>query len=206
MRKKIYICATYYHTLITILKTLKSSDESSLILQNTIPDVEKFAKRLKKFNLFKEINIYDEVGLVKKFYERNIEYIYFRKEELIDLVEQKYNIPFQNYDDIYIYNDWTTLGAYLMDKKIKYHLIEDGLDTFHFLKDFLERMNPKPQTNNFRRKMELFWKKEKDAFSKRFLHRGYYYFGQSKYAIDIEVNNKSIVSLKHKKVKEVPRQ
>ena len=205
MTKEIYVCATYYHILITIIKALKSKNEISIVIQNTVPDADKFILNLKKAKLFKEIFLYDEVGLVKEYNKQKIEFIYFRKDELIKIVEAGCNIDFTSYDDVYIYNDWTTLGAYFIDKKIKYHLIEDGLDTHHFLKDYFKKVDPYNKKKGLKNKIKKYRKKIVDKIGRRFFHRGYYFFGKSKYAIDVEVNNKEIVNFNKRKLKEVPR-
>lgn len=205
MTKEIYVCATYYHILITIIKALKSENEISIVIQNTVPDADKFIPNLKKAKLFKEIFLYDEVGLVKEYVKQKIEFIYFRKDELINIVESDCDIDFTSYDDVYIYNDWTTLGAYFIDKKIYYHLIEDGLDTHHFLKDFLKKVDPYNKKKGLKNKIKKYRKKIVDAIGRRFFHRGYYIYGRSKYAIDVEVNNKKIVNFNKRKLKEVPR-
>lgn len=206
MTKEIYVCATYYHILITIIKALKDKNEISIVIQNTVPDADRFIPNLRKSKLFKEIFLYDEVGLVKEYNKQRIEFIYFRKDELIKIVEAGCNIDFKYYDNVYIYNDWTTLGAYFIDKKIQYHLIEDGLDTHHFLKEYLKKVDPYSKKKGIKNKIKKYRKKIVDALGRRFFHRGYYFFGRSKYAIDVEVNNKRIVHFNKRKLKEVPRQ
>ena len=68
MKERIYVCHTYYHALIAIVKELvvykDSKGEATLILSKMSNDFEELPKRLEKLNIFKEIFEYDE----KNFY------------------------------------------------------------------------------------------------------------------------------------------
>jgi len=143
--------------------------------------------------------IFPELELKEKFVKDNIEYKLFRGNKLIKLVEDKFKL--NNYKDIYIYNDWTIFGCYLMDKKIRYHLIEDGLDAFYYLKGNLNLINESYFNKVFYPNLK---QKIKNVI-KKILNCGYEYFGNSKYAIDIEVNDISKIFIPHDKVIEVPK-
>ena len=197
MKKNIYVCGTYFHLFITFIKVLKSNDENSIVILSTIDEYEKVIKKLKKSSLFKNVYFYDERKISKLFNEQNIETKKFRKNEMINLFNENSNIRFNDYTDIYVYNDWTTIGAYLMDSKIKYHLIEDGIDGFYYLKGNLKHrvtfLNP-----NFKYRVK--------RIIKKILNIGYDFFGQSKYVIDIEVNDKSKIFIKNNNVIEVKKE
>ena len=195
--KKIYICNTYYHIFISLIKNIKDNAESSIVIANTVPDVDTIIKSLKKSKLFKDVYCYDEVAAKAEFNSQKLERKIFRKDEMIKIFNKYSDIDFKLYDDIYIYNDWTTLGAYLIDKKIYYHLIEDGMDFFRYIKgnlgDRTTFLNP-----DFKYKLK--------RVIKKVLHVGYDFFGQSKYVIDIEVNDKSKVLIKNNNVIEVKKE
>lgn len=197
---KVYICHTYYQVYITIVKEIKAKKESDIILTTSIPNVESLKRSLEKSKIFNDIIIFPEIELKEKFYNEHIESLKFRGNKLIDIVERQFKI-YKNYKNIYIYNDWTIFGCYIMDKKIKYHLIEDGLDGFYYLKGNLDLINKKYFNKIF---YPNFIQKIKKSI-KKILNCGYEYFGTSKYAIDIEVNDISKIFIPHNKVIEVPK-
>ncbi len=196
MKNSIYVCSTYYQVYVTLVKTIISKQKSDIVICSSIPDCQKLIKNLKKSNLFMSVIYYDEIKISELFNKENIERKIFRKNEMIDLFQKNSDIDFKNYKDIYVYNDWTTIGAYLIDMKIKYHLIEDGLDAFYYIKG-----NFKYRTTFLNPDFKYRIKK----IIKKILHIGYDFFGQSKYVIDIEVNDKSKIFIKNKNVVEVPR-
>lgn len=197
MKQNVYICNTYFHIFITMIKVLKSKDSNSIVIANTIDEAKDMIEKLKKLNLFINIYFYDELKVRKIFNEEQIERKKFRRKEMIDLFNKNSNINFYKFDNIYIYNDWTTIGAYLIDSKLKYHLIEDGIDAFYYIKGNLKHritfLNP-----NFKYKVKKILKK--------ILNIGYDFFGQSKYVIDIEVNDKSKIFIRNKNVIEVSKE
>ena len=175
--KKLYICHTPYQVFITLIKKFNDSSNVDLVICNTIPNCDYLIKNIREKNIFQKEKI-----AKKKF----------RTNEMIHLFEKNSDINILQYDDIYIYNDWTTFGAYLMDKKIYYHLIEDGYNGLYYMKEnFKDRitfLNP-----NF-----MYYVKK---IIKKILHIEYDYFGQSKYVIDIEVNDLTLVPKQFKKKK-----
>lgn len=59
------------------------------------------------------------------------------KKYSIDVMEEK-RVALFNYDTIYIFNDWESVGPILRDKGIFYNLIEDGYDYFtYYTKEIL---------------------------------------------------------------------
>ena len=197
---KVYICHTYYQVYITIVKEIKSKKSSDIILTTSIPNVEILKASLKQSEIFNEIIIFPELELKECFYKERIENKIFRGNKLIKLVEKNFK-NLKSYNNIYIYNDWTVFGCYIMDKKLKYHLIEDGLDGFYYLKGNLNLINKKYFNKIFY--PQLLQKIKK--YIKKILNCGYEYFGTSKYAIDIEVNDISKIFIPHNKVIEVPK-
>ena len=192
--KNIYVCNTYFQLLITIIKVMKSDEKNSVVIADTIDNAKDLIKKIKSANIFSNIYFYEELKVLNEFKERNIERKPFRKKEMIDLFKEYSTINFASYDNIYIYNDWTTIGAYLIDSKLRFHLIEDGLDAFYYIKgNFKDRVTFLNPNLLYRIKYII----------KKILNIGYDFFGQSKYVIDIEVNDISKIFIKNKNVKEI---
>lgn len=192
----IYICHTYFQVYITLIKAMIDKQKNDVVICNTIPNSKRLINSIKKSKIFKNVYYYSEVEALQEFMDRKIERKIFRTDQTIKLFEKNANFRLDCYDDIYVYNDWTTVGAYLIDKKLKYHLIEDGINAFYYIKgNFAGKVTFLNPNMKYRVKKII----------KRILHIGYDFFGQSKYVIDIEVNDKSKIFIKNKNVKEVPR-
>ena len=131
---RVYICHTYYQVYISIVKEIKTPKSADIILADTIPDIKKLTSSLKKSKIFNKVFMFPEIKLKKVFNEQKLEFKIFRGKKLLNLFERNFAFNFSQYKSIYIYNDWTVFGCYLIDKKIKYHLIEDGLDAFYYIK------------------------------------------------------------------------
>lgn len=196
MSKDIYVCGTYFHVFITLVKTLiNKKNDASVVLESSIPEYEKLYKKLNETKLFKKVYKFNIEPIRKKFLEEKIETRLFRTNQMIILFEKYCKIDFTKYDNIYLYNDWTLIGCYLMDKKMHFHLIEDAQDTFIYRKQLSNKLYNDQSLN---RKIK--------RCIKKFLHMGYDYVGKSKYVIDIEVNNKEGLDFKNKVIKEVRKQ
>lgn len=165
---RVYICHTYYHAYIAVVKELniRSSkneseetiseeaasshvassqafpinDKATLILSTMSNDFGALKERAEKTGLFKDIYMFDEkpdtdFPEVMKYHEdkgnlvsnmlQRIKYT-----RLLGKLQEK-NIPvdLKKYDDVYVFCDSDPIGFYLNYKKIKYHAIEDGLNT-----------------------------------------------------------------------------
>ena len=86
-------------------------------------------------------------------------------------------VDFRNYRDIYVFCDSDPIGYYLNWKKIPYHALEDGLDCIYYY-DTARYDN----RGHFRLKAFL------ASLNLIFIQNGY-----SKYCVDMEVNNTSIL-------------
>lgn len=189
MKERVYVCHTIYHVYVTLLKEFKYMRErqgkATVVLSRMSNDFKDIDVRLKESGLFEDIIWFDEKraeffpeldqykvktsNFLKAIYNR----IQFTRK--LACLEEKYiPINFREYKDIYVFCDADPIGYYLNQNKIKYHAIEDGLDTlvhvdearydnikFFGLKRFLSE------------KLNLI-----------FIQNGY-----GKYCIDMEVNN-----------------
>lgn len=201
--RRIYICHTYYHVYVSILKEFEkcskyknetdcivpTKKEATIVLSKMSNDFESLRDRLLATDYFDDILEYDEkpwtffedlakykdpdAGALKSIINR----IRFTKK--LGRYQEKY-IPtdLSKYDEIYVYCDSDPIGYYLNYRHLYYHAVEDGLDTIR-CRDFARADN----TPYFGLKSFL---------SKR-LNLLFVQDGYGKYCLDMEVNNISIL-------------
>ncbi len=204
MKDRIYVCHTFYHAYIAVIKELNLKKEdrggATLVLSTMSNDFGDLDKRARSTGLFEAVYMFDEIEDSKL-----PEVMKLHKDRgnlLLNLIQrmqytralgkaQEKNVPvdFKEYKNIYVFCDSDPIGHYLNYKHIYYHALEDGLDTLVFCDD--------ARYNN-RGHFEL----------KAFLARHGFIFienGHSKYCLDMEVNDLSAIKYKHKSYIEVPR-
>lgn len=203
MKKRIYVCHTYYHVFISILKEFKLGEGSgaTMVLSYLCTEFDGLKERLMATGIFDE---------VIEFYEKPFEYfpellelkknrgnivsnmfqrIKFTK-KFADCLEPFVPVNFKEYEDIYVFCDADPIGNYLNQRKTYYHCVEDGLD---YLSYFIEA-----EVDN----RSFYWLKK---FMSMKLNLIFIRDGYSKYCIDMEVNNISVLNDSFYKYKEVPR-
>ena len=204
MKDRIYICHTFYHVYISVIKELnlprEARSNASIILSTMSNDFGNLDVKLKKCGLFEEVFLFDEkedVSLpeVMKYHTDRgnlllnlIQRIRYTK--ALGMAQEEYiPVDLKQYKDIYVFCDSDPIGFYLNYKKIRYHAVEDGLDTILYC-DSARYSN----IGHFGIK----------AFMARlgliFIENGY-----SKYCIDMEVNNVRDIKYPMHFYKEVPR-
>lgn len=189
----LYICSTYYHVYITLLKLFSchESQKIDLVICDDIPNGKLLSDRIRKTSLFSNV-----------WFIRQREFPTTDSKNLIDAIISQHRrraaairpmLPFSvhDYEDIYIYHDGTALGSYLNDEKCSYHLIEDALNFYQYVYQSSQAQLMYP--HNFRYKM------------RKLLRAGYFPLGESIYILDIEVNEKSNLQIPSTKVIEKPR-
>lgn len=196
MKDRVYICHTFYHVYISVLKELVMPEtergKATLILSTMSNDFGSMTDRAKESGLFEEVLLFDEKEDVTD--DRVMKYHTDKGNIVLNLLQRiKYTkllgklqeayIPtdLKAFKDVYVYCDSDPIGYYLNYKKIKYHAIEDGLNTLRHCDD--------ARYSN-RGHFEL--KAKMAAMNLIFIENGY-----SKYCIDMEVND--ISCLKYKK-------
>ncbi|WP_394405157.1 glycosyltransferase family 52 [Streptococcus sp. 20-1249] len=116
--QKVYICYTIYHLLITIIKSENQKEQIEIVLMDSIKDRNRLKTQLESKNY--RVVIYHNWQNVEKSFLIN---------------------------EIYIFNDCTSLGQLLHKKRITYNLIEDGYGSLVYTK---ERVLFKKIVNFFR--------------------------------------------------------
>lgn len=169
MRNKIYICHTVYHVFIAMLKAFRDG-RTDILLVDTIINVQDLGKRLTSSGIFQNVIIINRkkaFGRTIRTYLGNYINNRLRKEKI------SINLSFlDKYNEIFIFNDYSEMGDYLELKKIKYHLLEDGLDTF-------KRFDQYEDIGHGYRLKKILYALFKIPYS----------VGQNKNCLDIEVND-----------------
>lgn len=205
MKGSIYVCHTYYHVYVTLLKEFaKPKDKqgnASIVLSKMSTDFEELPKRLEKLGIFKEVFEYDEKNFedlpeVKKYHKPSKFFLAsiwnrYRFTKLYGKMQEKY-IPtdFRQYEDVYVFCDSDPIGFYLNLKHIYYHSVEDGLDT-------LKNNDLARADNAAHFKLKAFLSKKCNIL---FIQNGY-----GKYCLDMEVNDISVLKYPCPYYVEVPR-
>lgn len=192
-KRKIYICTTYYHVLVTLAKTLLEKSKiknTDIIVCDDIIEAESLCQKLKKYNLFNKI-FFVKQSEMPEFVSNNIfKNLLYLHPFNYAMISKCINVKFDNYSDIYVFHDDTKIGHYLNDAGYYYHLIEDSLN-------FYQKILNTP----FRYAVISNWK----YYLKRILNYKYLPLGNSKYVLDIEVNENKNLQIKRKKVVELNR-
>ena len=173
MAKKVYLCNTYYHLLISVIKAMKDSATSSVVLfsdiyNDKLVQDKELINRLKASKIFENVKIFDYSKIEIKFQEGKMTAI--KRFFLTMFLSFKDELKLKKYEEVYIFFDENLLGHILNKKRIYYHLLEDGTDSF--------------KTNYFSKKTESNSLKDKIKYLLNFRK-----FGESKYIKSIEVNN-----------------
>ena len=203
--KRIYVCHTYYHVLVSVLKEMtegrQKGGEAVMLLSTMSNDFETLDERLKSSGLFADVLDFEEKrdtffpelakyredkgGIVLNMYNR---ILFTRK--FAKLQEKYVPVDFRDYDDIFVFCDVDPIGIYLNQHRIRYHAVEDGLDT----------LGPVVQAK-YDNRGHFGIKK----FFSMYLNLIFICDGYSKYCIDMEVNDISVIDDEFYKYKEVPR-
>ena len=202
---RIYVCHTYYHVLVSVLKELTPGSgltgDASIILSKMSNDFETLGERLKKSGIFKDVFEFDEkrdtfFPELAKYKEDkgNIAFnminriIYTKK--FAKLEAPYVPVDMRQYDGIYVFCDSDPIGTYLNQNRIRYHALEDGLD---FLTLFIKAKHDNRTCFAIKKFFSL-------KLNLIFICDGY-----SKYCIDMEVNNVAGLDDDFYKYKEVSR-
>lgn len=188
----LYICTTYYHLYITLLKLFQNKSRNSVVICDDIPNAIQLVYRLKDEKIFEDVFYVKQSDLPLLRGKNPIDWFFFQHERRAREIRKVLPFSIQSFKDIYIYHDATNIGKYLTDEKVNYHLIEDSLDFYQHILDGVH-------------------KKDRYDFGiqrwvRQYLGVGYLPLGNSSYVIDIEVNkNQNLQLARKKKIIELPR-
>ncbi len=201
---RIYICHTYYHAYIAVVKELvrrhEDNDGADIMLSTMSNDFGNLKGRLEKAGVFGRVFMFDEKEDVTS--EEVMSYHRDRGNIVSNLLQriiytkllgklQEEHIPtdLSAYKDVYVFCDSDPIGYYLNYKKIPYHAVEDGLNS--------GKLDDQARIAN---KGAWPLKKAMAAVGLIFIESGY-----SRYCIDYEVNDISVNHKPPKNIVEVPR-
>jgi len=204
MKDRIYICHTFYHVYIAVIKELNLSGDdrgnASIILSTMSNDFGSLDVRLKKSGLFEDVWMFDEkedVSLpeVMRYHNDRGNIVLnllqrIRYSKALGKAQEEY-VPtdLKQYKDIYVFCDSDPIGFYLNYKKIYYHAVEDGLDTLVYCDNARISNMGHFGIKAFMARLGLI-----------FIENGY-----SKYCLDMEVNDIKRLKYQMSFYKEVPR-
>ena len=206
MRKeRIYVCHTFYHVYISVLKELNLPAEkrggATLVLSTMSNDFGKLKERAMKSGLFEDVVEYHEKE--DSCFPELMKYHVGRGNIVINMLARiKYTkmlgklqepyipVNFKEYGDVYVFCDSDPIGYYLSYKKIYYHALEDGLDCIKYY-----------DTARYDNRGHFELKTKLASWNWIFIQNGY-----GKYCLDMEVNNIACLPYPCKKYKEQPRE
>lgn len=206
VKERVYVCHTYYHVYISLLKELnlpkRQRGKADLVLSRMSTDFESLKQRIETVGIFDNVVEYDEkpaeffpeLAPLKankgNIAANMISRIRFTK-RFAALQAAYIPVDFKAYRDIYVYCDSDPIGYYLNQNRIPYHALEDGLNC-------LKNYDAARYDNRGCFGLKAFMSERLNLI---FIQNGY-----GKYCIDMEVNDISLLKYKYRKYKEVPRQ
>lgn len=186
----IFICETYYHLLISMIKNIHCENKNDLIifgdrLDNSLVDNKILISHLIESQIFRKIYILDYKQDFKRYSHYGVLYQIHRY-FFINSIKKNIEKTLIDYHQIYLFNDISTIGKCINKLHKKYILLEDGLDCFQNNHNIIEI------NSSFKR------------IIKQILY-GSSQLGQSKNIEYIEVNNKNNIFIKNKKIIEAKK-
>ncbi len=190
--KAIFIVSTYYHTLISCLKQIKRHSDSDILVTQYIPCGEQLASRLQHSGLFDNVLF---VADIRQYEPKNkFDYLFNLHRKNAEKIEEQLDFSFYDYDEINVYHDDIWAARYFKDRRIKYRLCEDALDSFKSLSH-----------SPFAFMLPRFTLK---SYIDKVFHFGYAFCGSDNCTVCVEVNEANGVELKgsiRNKIVEYPR-
>lgn len=192
LNKALYVTSTYYHALIACVKQLLEPRSADMICTDCIPLGDELSERVRVSGLFDCVYYIENV---REYHAKNrLDYFLNLHRKNAELIENQLSLDFGCYGEINVFHDDIWASHYLKDRKIRYRLIEDALDSFKFISSSIFRyMIPK---RRFRSSI------------KNFFRVGYVFCGYDNCTYEVEVNDRNgvkIESFASKKIVQVPR-
>lgn len=204
MKERIYVCHTYYHVYVSLLKEFAlpkdKQGHATMVLSSLSTQFENLKDRLMSIGVFESVIEFDEKrdtfftelaplredqgSLFKNMLAR----IKFTK-KYAKLEEPYIPVDFKQYKDIYVFCDSDPIGYYLNYKRIRYHALEDGLNC-------LKAYDAARYDNRGHFRLKAFM----SSLNLIFIQNGY-----AKYCIDMEINDRECLKYDCPKYVVVPR-
>lgn len=189
MKKKLYICNTYYHVFISLIKAIKDNNKSDIMItsdgmNNSLFSNNDLINNLEESKIFEKIILFNYSAQETK--SRNIIIKIFNRNYLAKKIIKSNRYNFDEYDEINIFFERCLIGYIIRKERLYYNLIEDGTD--YFINNY-NRTHTKSRIKKILKKM-----------------LNYDEIGESKFVKSIEVNNAKGVVIQNKKIIEVPKQ
>lgn len=189
MKERIYVCHTFYHVYVTILKELAKpidkQGKATLLLSDMSIDFTGLSDKLKKCRLFEDVLTYHEKR--EDSYPELAKYMSDKGNIVFNTLQRiiytkkfgKYSagdvpVDMKGYKEIYVFCDKDPIGFYLNYKHIYYHAVEDGLNC-------LVNFDAARYDNRGAFGVKAFLSKKLNLI---FIQNGY-----GKYCLDMEVND-----------------
>lgn len=188
---RLYICSTYYHVYITLLKQFAAPEDTDLVVCDDIPIGEQLTERLSATGLFRQVWYVEQSRLPEVRGKNRLDWVLFQHRRRFRTIRPMLPFDLDNYQDIYIFHDGTPLGMYLADAKRPYHLIEDALNLYQRILDTVQADQLRPHNLKFR--------------IRKLLNSGYFPFGESRFVVDVEVNENRKLQMRLPNIVELPR-
>lgn len=192
MNNTIYAISTYYHAFVTCVKQLVYKMQADVLVTGYIPEGEELAARLRESGLFD--NVYYVNNPQEYLPQNKLDLLFNLHRRNAAKIETVLPMRFQQYQTVNIFHDDTWVAHYLKDCRIRYRLIEDGLDSF--------------KTINETQFSYMVPKKSLASAIKRALRIGYAFCGYDWLTTEVEVNEKKgvvIADIAKGKLVEMPR-
>lgn len=188
---RLYICSTYYHVYITLLKQFAAPEGTDIVVCDDIPTGEKLTERLSTTGLFQHVWYVEQSKLPEIRGKNRLDWVLFQHRRRFRTIHPMLPFDLDDYRDIYIFHDGTPLGMYLADAKCPYHLIEDSLN-------FYQQILDTSQAHHFKPHNLKYW-------GRKLLNSGYFPLGESRYVIGVEVNENKDLQIELPNVEELSR-
>lgn len=198
------MCHTYYHVYVACLKELalpaSKRGGATLVLSTMSNDFGNLRERAKRCPLFEETVLFEEKAdtffpeLQKYHTDRGNLFLNMlsrmKYTKMLGRLEKPYvPVDFRQYRDVYVFCDSDPIGYYLNYEKIPYHALEDGLNCIQYY-----------DTARYDNRGHFELKAWMAAHNLIFIQNGY-----SRYCLDMEINDRSVVPYPCDKYIEAPR-
>ena len=198
------MCHTYYHVYVACLKEralpAAKRGRATLVLSTMSNDFGNLRERAMRCPLFEATVLFEEKAdtffpeLQKYHTDRGTLFLNMlsrmKYTKMLGRLEKPYvPVNFRQYRDVYVFCDSDPIGYYLNYEKIPYHALEDGLNCIQYY-----------DTARYDNRGHFELKAWMAAHNLIFIQNGY-----SRYCLDMEINDRSVVPYPCDKYIEAPR-